>query len=178
VRYFREVDTNLMHLIGGDSAPMVLAGVERNVGLYRQVSSYKSILDGFIEENPELDNPKHLHAAALAIVEPYFRETERIARQQFEKLGGTPRVSTDPAEIVTAAENGRIDSLFLIPGLQLWGRFDPTQNATELHNQRQDGDSELASLAAEQTFLNGGAVFFCDKNQTPRKTPIAALLRY
>ncbi len=178
VRYFREIDTNLLHLIGDDSAPMVLAGVERNAGLYRQVSSYKKILDGFIEENPQLDNPQHLHAAALAIVDPYFRETERVAHQQFEKLGGTSRVSTDPGEIVTAAENGRIDTLFLSPGHEVWGRFDSTQNATELHNQRQDGDSELASLAAEQTFLNGGAVFFCNQKETPRKTPMAALLRY
>jgi hypothetical protein len=177
-RFFREVDTNLMHLIGGDSAPMVLAGVERNVGLYRQTSAYKKILDGFIEENPQLDNPKNLHAEALAIVEPYFRETERVARQQFEKFGGTARVSTDPCEIVTAAENGRIDTLFLSPGHEVWGRFDSAQNATELHDRRQDGDTELASLAAEQTFLNGGAVFYCNKDQTPRKTPMAALLRY
>jgi hypothetical protein len=177
-RYFRELDGNLLNLIGGDQAPLVLAGVERNVAIYRGVSSYKKIADGFIDANPELLSNKQLHAEALKIIEPYFRKQEEIARHQLEKLGGSDRVSTDPAEIVTAAQNGRIDSLFLKHGVELWGLFDRANNETRLHNVRENGDQELASLAAEQTFLNGGAVFFCDGDHTPRETPMTALLRY
>jgi len=178
VRYFREIDVNLLNLIGGDQAPLVLAGVERNIAIYRQVSSYKKIPDGFIDANPELMSPKQLHAEALAIVEPFFQKQEEIARHQIEKLGGSDRVSTDPAVIVTAAQNGRIDTLFLRKGMQLWGSFDQAQNQTRLHPRKENGDLELASVAAEQTFANGGAVFFCDGDHVPRDTPMTALLRY
>jgi hypothetical protein len=178
VRYFREVDANLLNLIGGEQAPLVLAGLEHNVGVYRQVSSYKRLADGFIDANPEGMNPKQLHGEAIKLVEPYFRRREEIARQQLEKLGGTNRVSTDAREIVTAAQNGRIDSLFLREGYTTWGKFDPARNETQLHEQPENGDSDLASVAAEQTFLNGGAVFFCDEAHAPRRAPMAALLRY
>jgi hypothetical protein len=177
-RYFREIDTNLLNLIGGDQAPLALAGVERNVSLYRQVTSYKRVPEGFIDGNPELMSPKQLHAQALAIVEPFLRKQEEIARQQLEKLGGTGRVSTDPQEIVPAALRGRIDTLFLHRGHELWGSFDRSCDETQLHDHRAEGDQELTSLAAEQTFLNGGAVFFCDEEHSPRRAPMTALLRY
>jgi hypothetical protein len=177
-RYFHEIDTNLLNLIGGDQAPLVLAGVERNVGLYRQVSSYKKIPAGFIDGNPELMSPKQLHAAALAIVEPFVRQQEELARQQIDKLGGTQRVTTDPGEIIPAAQNGRIDTLFLREGHQVWGSFDSARNETHLHERAEDGDQELVTVAAEQTFLNGGAVFFCDERHGPRGSPMTALLRY
>jgi hypothetical protein len=177
-RYFREIDTNLLNLIGGDQAPLVLAGVERNVSLYRQVTSYKRVPEGFIDGNPELMSAKQLHAQALAIVEPFLRKQEEIARHQLDKLGGSGRVSTDPQEIIPAAKQGRIDSLFLQQGHELWGSFDRSSNETQLHSQPADGDEELASLAAEQTFLNGGAVFFCDQAHSPRTAPMTALMRY
>jgi hypothetical protein len=178
-RYFRELDSNLANLIGGDQAPLVLAGVERNVGIFRQVSSYKKIPEGFIDGNPELMNAKQLHAQALSIVEPHFRREEESARQQFEKLGGSDRVTTDPAAIVTAAENGRIDTLFLKKGHRLWGRFDRALNAPQVHDRPSDGDQDLTCSAAEQTFLNGGAVFLCaDEVDIPRQAAMAALLRY
>lgn len=178
-RYFREIDTNLLNLIGGDQAPLVLAGVSRDVGLYRQVSSYKKILDEFISGNPELLSPKQLHASAVNIVKPVFQNEEAQARREIEKLGGTERVTTDPGQIVTAAQNGRIDTLFVRQGHQCWGTFDPGNNETHVHVKPENGDKELVSVAAEQTFLNGGAVFFCpDENHIPRHTPMAALLRY
>jgi hypothetical protein len=178
VRYFREIDANLLSLIGGAQAPLVLAGVEHNVGVYRQVCTYRKLAEGFIDANPEMMNPRQLHAEAIKLVEPYFRRQEEIARQQFEKLGGTARVTTDASEIVTAAQNGRIDTLFLREGYTTWGRFDPAHNQTQLHDRPENGDAELASVAAEQTFLNGGAVFFCDEAHAPRRAPMAALLRY
>jgi hypothetical protein len=177
-RYFHEIDTNLLNLIGGDQAPLVLAGVERNVGLYRQVSSYKKIPAGFIDGNPELMSAKQLHAQALSIVEPFVRQQEELARQQIEKLGGTQRVTTDPGQIVPAARIGRIDTLFLRPGHQVWGCFDAARNETYLHDRAQEGDQELVMVAAEQTFLNGGAVFYCDDRHSPRGSPMTALLRY
>ena len=178
VRYFREVDANLMNLIGGDQAPLVLASVEHNVGIYRQVNSYKKLADGFIDANPEGMSPKQLHAEALKVVEPLFHTQEEIAQHQFEKLGGTARVTTDPGEIVTAAQNGRIDTLFLRQGHQVWGSFDAKNNETECHAAPQNGDQELASVAAEQTFRNGGAVYYCTAQHVPRQSEMAALLRY
>ena len=78
-------------------------------------------------------SPKQLHAEALKVVEPLFHTQEEIARHQFEKLGGTARVTTDPGEIVTAAQNGRIDTLFLRQGHQVWGSFDAKNNETQCH---------------------------------------------
>ena len=177
-RYFREIDSNLLNLIGGDQAPLVLAGVERNVALYRQVSSYKVIPDGLIDGNPEQMSPKQLHAAALKIVEPFVRRPEELARQQIERLGGTERVTNDPREIIPAAKTGRIDSLFLRPGHQLWGYVDSDRNETYVHERHEDGDQELVAVAAEQTFLNSGAVFFCNDSTSPCGSPMTALLRY
>jgi hypothetical protein len=177
-RYFREIDTNLLPLLASEEAPLVLAGVERNVGLYRCVSAHRRIPERFIDGNPELMSAKQLHSAALEIVAPYVGQQEEQARQQIERLGGTERVATDPEQIIAAAQNGRIDTLFLRRGYELWGQFDSGRNATDLHERRQDGDRELVTVTAEKTFVNGGAVLFEDDSHTPRPVPMTALLRY
>jgi hypothetical protein len=155
-----------------------LAGVERNVSLFRQVTSYKRVPEGFIDGNPELMSAKQLHVQALAIVEPFVRKQEEIARHQLDKLGGTARVTTDARQIIPAAQNGRIDALFVRRGHEVWGSFDRSRDEAQIHERPADGDQELAAVAAEQTFLNGGAVFYCDLEQAPRRSPMTALLRY
>ncbi|MEQ9357779.1 hypothetical protein [Coleofasciculus chthonoplastes] len=81
-------------------------------------------------------------------------------------------------ELVQAAYNQRIDSLFVALDHQQWGSFDPQSNTVQLHEQHQAGDQDLLDLAAVYTVLNGGTVFAVESERVPAQSPIAAVFRY
>ena len=71
-QYFREIDRQLQKVLGNETAPLVLAGVECNLPLYRNATGYAHVLDEGIYGNPEGRPAEELHAAAWEIVKPHF----------------------------------------------------------------------------------------------------------
>ena len=100
--------------------------------------------------------------------------------ERYRELAGNNggKTSRDLEEIVKAAYNQRIDSVFVIPSEHQWGRFDPKTNTVELHPQAQLQDEDLFDFASVYTFLNGGNVYTEQPEQFPEDSKIAAILRY
>ena len=79
LRYFRQIDAGLRDLLREAQVPLVLAGVEYLLPIYKEVNTYQHLLDGGISGNPEGVN-FDLHRQAWAQVEPFFtREQEQAA---------------------------------------------------------------------------------------------------
>jgi Bacterial archaeo-eukaryotic release factor family 7 len=58
---------------------MVLAAVEHLAPLWRQVTTYPHLVDQTLAGSPEGLRLDHLHARALAVVEPLFLQAQREA---------------------------------------------------------------------------------------------------
>ena len=177
-QYFRQADQALNKLLPNKSAPLVLTGVEHLLPLYRQINTYPTLMEANIPGNPERQNEKSLHDKALAIVQPWFLRAQEQAAAKYRQSAGTGHTSTDLAEILLAANSGRVESLFVAIGVQLWGAFNAATRSVELHNQPQPGDDDLINLAAMFSFLNSGTVYAVTPDQMPDAACIAALLRY
>ena len=91
---------------------------------------------------------------------------------------GTGLAIDDVAATVTAAFDGRIDSLFVATGEQQWGVFCEEQRTAEVHPERLVGDEDLLNVAAMYTFLRRGTVYALAPDQMPYHTSVAATLRY
>ena len=123
---------------------------------------------------------KELHEKAAAIALPLFEQARINALDTFTQLYHTDgsKASGDLKEIVPAAVFGRVDTLFLPKGKQVWGRYDAEQNTVILHDQHQSGDECLLDLAAVHTYLNGGTVYVLPPEEMPREEVVAATFRY
>jgi len=122
LRYFPQVDGGLRNLLGDEGAPLVLAGVEYLLPIYKEANSYPHLVDEGIEGNPEELSAKELHEQPWAIVHPLFLAAQKEAAAQYRHLAsaGSEQASSDLKEVVPAAYHGRVETLFVAVGLQKW----------------------------------------------------------
>jgi len=78
----------------------------------------------------------------------------------------------------TVVPYGTVETLFVPVGEQVWGIFDPTANAVQIHAQPRAGDEDLLDLAALHTLTNGGTVYAVEPGSVPEDQSIAAIFRY
>ncbi len=121
LRFFQQLDQGLPALIGNQNAPLVLAGVDYLFPIYREASHYPRLMDNGILGNPEGLNGEELHEQAWRIVEPYFHRAQEEAFSKYRQFAGNGKVSNNTKEIISAAYDGRIDTLFVGLGVQQWG---------------------------------------------------------
>jgi hypothetical protein len=70
--YFRGVDDGLREMLADRPAPVVLAGVDYLLPIYRSVSRYPALAKGGVPGNPEHVTVEQLHDRAWALVQPGF----------------------------------------------------------------------------------------------------------
>ncbi len=177
-RYFQQAEKGVRRALGDEHAPLVLAGVNYLLPLYREVSGYPHLVDGGVLGNPESLKPAELRDQAWRIVAPHLAAREREAAERYRRLAGTGRTSADIADTVRAAAEGRIEQLFVATGAEQWGRFDPATGHVELHPAAQPGDVDLVDEAAIRTLAARGTVFAVEQARVPSGGPVAAIFRY
>ena len=175
-RFLKAVDDGVTDLVGQPARPLVLAGVDHVVAAYRNLSHHPRIVDTAIEGNPEQLSTSDLHARAWPIVQAVIDTDRQTAAETFS-AGIEPTTST-PVEIVTAAAEGRVHTLFVPADTELWGTFDRTQHQVSEHDQHQPGDEDLADVAAIETLTTGGTIHVVPSHAIPGTGPLAAILRY
>jgi hypothetical protein len=179
-RYLNVLDKGIRTILPDQKAPLVLAGVDYLLPIYRSVSEYPNIVEGGIIGNPEFVRPEELQAQAWPIVEPYFaRELEEVF-DEYGHLSNTNRATDHLQEIVAAAHFGRIDKLVLAADANVWGKFDEATGMI-VHQQAQqsiEDDLPLLDYAAMQTLDKGGAVYALSQSEMPENALALAVLRY
>jgi hypothetical protein len=181
LHYFQHLDKGLHGYLRTENAPLVLAGVDYLMPLYRHANTYVNLIAETIPGNPEGLSARALHARAWEVVKPYFQQDRREALAAFMHLYSTDRgkTLTDIAAILPAVEAGRVCVLFLAPGARQWGHYNPCTNAVTSHAAEEAGDDDLYDLAVARTILKNGKVFFLESaDQLPGAAPAAAILRY
>lgn len=178
LRYFHQVDARLQPFLRNQRAPLVLAGVDYLLPVYRRANSYPHLLEGGVTGNPEGLRPEELQEQAWKIVQPHFQRAEEGAAAQYRQLAGTGRAAADISTIITAGYDGRIDTLFVAIGMHQWGVFHAGSRSVEVHQEAMPGDEDLLDLAVIYTLLKSGTVYAVAPDQMPDRTLTAAILRY
>lgn len=178
LRFFRRVDAALTDFLGDDRSPLVLAGIEHYFPIYREANNYPGLVDGGVAGNPDSASADELHDRALALVAPLFEKERNAAAARYRELAGTGKTSNDVAETVAAAVDGRVESLFVAVGRQLWGRLDSDARRVVVHERAEPNDVDLLDLAAVRALQKGGKVYAVEPDAMPDGAPAAAVLRY
>ena len=175
--YFHRVDAAVMAVLRDDRSPLVLAGVDYLIPLYRSATRHPGVAAEAVTGNPDGLGRDELHRQAWSLVEPVFQQAERDAEARYRELAGTGRTSADLAATLVAAHQGRIDSLF-VSQAEVWGRFDPASGRVETRGAPRPGDDDLLDVAAMRTLTTRGAVYLRAPDRMPDSGPVAAVLRY
>lgn len=177
--YLEEVDETLWkEFLNKENVPLLLAGVEYLLPLFRKVSHYNNIWETSLTGSLEHADEAQLYRQAREMMEPYFRERLNKAKEAYGNQSATTLTSTVAEEIIPAAFYSRISQLFVQNGAEIWGTFDEKLNHLFIHNDQQNNDDSLLDKAVLKTFMNGGEVFMLEKDEMPNGAEIAALMRY
>lgn len=178
LRFFQGVDGGISKLLGAEQAPIVLAGVDYLHPLYRQASDYRGIAARGIEGNPEQLSDAELHKRAWPLIEPHFAAPLEQAKEKFGRRVGTGLASSDLEEVLSAAFGGRIESLFIRRGEEVWGTYHPSEQKVERSNEVLPEVVDLLDLASKETLLHGGDVFLVATEDMPGSKEVAAVFRF
>src|SRR3954454_13435121 len=161
--------------------PVVLAGVEYLLPRYKETTEHPKVWDEGLTGNSEALSPEELRDKAWEIIEPVLTADRRRAAGRYGDLLGPGRASSRYEEILPAAHDGRIDTLFVARGVRLWGNYEEKKRKVRLQGDQdraQKGGEDLLDLAAVKTFLNGGKVFAVPQQEVPDGQAMAAVFRY
>jgi hypothetical protein len=175
-QFFRALNRGLKNYLRAGQ-PLVLAGVEYLLPIFRRENKHEPIV-GSITGNFDVERPENLHARAWTLVEPYFAQARQDALARYGELSDTDRAVNGLEEIVIAASEGRIDTLFIARDIQRWGRFDAAAREVHVHEEPRVGDEDLLDLTTAHTLLQSGQVFLLAGEEVPDDQPQAAILRY
>jgi hypothetical protein len=177
-RFFKQLDHGVRKKLFQDGSPLVLAGVEYLLAIYREITHYKQVLGEGLRGNPDDRSPQSLHEQAKKIVEPYFQSDRRRAVELYFNLSRTDQASHDIETITRAAYHGRVSQLLVARDVEVWGGYDADNDEICRHEKGEPGDEDLLDFAAAQTFLHGGTVFAVAHEEMPDNALIAAVFRY
>lgn len=177
-RFLRVVDAGLHELLAGRDLPMVLAGLDPLVSLYREVSSYPRLLATAVRQNPDQLTAAQLHEAAWPIVRTDLEQRLGQAIARFENLQGTGQASSDPEVVAEAAAQRRIDTLFLAADRGAWQPASPDSPVVfQLGANGEVSPGERLDGAAMATLSSAGKVYVVPRASLPG-TDVAAVFRY
>lgn len=174
-RFLRAVDAGVSHVVEDPAQPIVLCGVERDLAAFREVSRNPSLVDGVVPGNCDRMSPTELHEAAWPVVRTAFAaERERVAAAIGSSNG---RSEHDLGGALTAARDGRVESLIVALGVQRWGVVGDDGDVA-VHDTRGPGDRDLLDALVLETMLHGGGVHAVEPQGVPGGGELAALLRW
>lgn len=178
IDYIRHTVKAVRRHLAGDPAPVVLVAEPELAGQVRTLNSWPELLPDFVNRHPARMRDEDLHAAALALLPTEEERAEPVLDRINGRLGrGEPTAALKLEEILTAARDGRVDSVLIAEDETIWGRFDEARGTTAASG-TEGGEEDLLNLAAVMTLATGGAAFSLPRARLPRSVPAAAALRY
>ncbi len=179
LKYFRAVNDGVMKHLRNKKEPLVLAAVDYLVPIYQEANNYQNLQEKFVPGNPEQAGPEELHEKSLEIVESYFTKNRKEKAKVFEEMLSNKKASYKEEEIIPAAINQRVDTLFVKKGETLWGFYDKESNRIKVREVQTEHTPCLLNMAAMHTLLNGGNVFTVKADEMPEPASrLNALYRF
>jgi hypothetical protein len=172
--FFKEIDNGVNTLLRDDTAPLLLAGTEDEIAIYRRVSTHRRLLDQCVHGSPDGLSERELHRRAMDIVTRVCSLPLQSAIAEFEKQRDKGRVSLDAQRVIKSAWEGGVADLFLSQRAEFIGRWNKKTYEVESGSPGED----LLNAAALQTVLHGGQAFGLEAEDMPEKHEIAAVLRF
>jgi hypothetical protein len=178
--YFEAVDDILWDKIfNKENAPLVLAGVEYEIPIYRSAADYHNIWPEVLTGgHRQSQDTQSLYQDVKEVMKPYFEQRVTKALDLYMNNSANGKTSSIAADIIPAAYYSQVSHLFVCKGEHIWGTFDEMSNELGFHDTPDEDGEDLIDNAVVKTLANGGEVFLLDKEKMPVETQMAAIMRF
>jgi len=175
--HFRRLWEKITGCLPDRNAPIVLAAVEQYLPLVAAALRDDRLLDRCVGGSPDHLADEELWRRALPVATEW-RFSELARRLRNSVSGGRPRLVSGLAEVLPAAEAGRVAHLFLAEHMERWGRYHDRTGRLEERALPAPGDEDLLERALLATLSHGGEVESLAGDRMPAGEPAAAWLRF
>jgi len=169
--FFVKLDRGVGAFLRGSSIPLVLAGTEYELAMYRRINTYPRLVGESVRGAGLSD--QELHERGWDACARTRSEGFAKALSDFERHGNQKRLASNPRKIVEAAFAGRVDDLFFTMDAELQGVCG--QNGKVRLSQRGE---DLVNAAALETVRQGGRAFQLSMEDMPVPEKMVAALRF
>lgn len=175
--FYRQIDHGVEEVLRGKNEPVVLAGVEYEIALYRSLNSNLHLAQECVQGAPNSLKSGEMHARALdAMLRCHEKKIDEALAQYNHKVGAG--ASNRLKDVVTAAHDGRVLTLLVSESLEKTGVFDESTHTVKGRETGTSEDEDLINDAAVQTILHAGQVFVVSNGKMPNGAPLAAIFRF
>jgi len=173
--FFKEIDRGVnATLSSAGTVPLLLAGVEHELAIYRRVNSYRQTLEQTVTGSPDGMTDRSLHERAMEVLASTFTEPLQKAMADVHEYAGTGRSTVQPRAIVRAAFQGRTRELLIAASAEYWGSWDEALQDVDIGNPVE----ELLNAAALQTLRHGGSAYVVKESDMPVDAQAVAVFRF
>lgn len=177
--YFEAVDDILWEkVLNKENAPLVLAGVEYVLPIYRSACDYHNVWPEVLTGNRDQQETTSLYIDVKELMKPYFEQRVNKALDTYMNNSATGLTSSIAADVIPATYYSQVSTLFVTKGEHIWGTFDEMANEIVFHDTPDEGGEDLIDNAVVKTLANGGEVFLLEKEKMPADCQVAALMRF
>ena len=168
---------SLQPVLEQENDPLLLAGVEYELEMFRRACTYPHILDTLLLGNADKLSNHELHKRAWEHLVSGVDKQQAEAITRYRSDAGKRTTSRKLAEVVVAAPRGDIDLLFVDNAKKCWGRYDVQTETLEEHARHEPMDDELLDFVTLQTWLARGTTLILPSKKMPETTGLAASYR-
>lgn len=177
VEYSRLIAESLRPVLRETTSPLILAGVDSEIPVIRKELDYPHITRQALHGTFDYFKDGQLYERALPIAQNYYGMMRQDALNKYRTLSDRILASEDIDEILPAAYEGRIDTLFVNGDAEVFGRFNSKNETIEVVDSREPA-FDLIETAAVQTIRHRGTVYLATPGELPGSASMCALLRY
>jgi len=157
--FFKDIDRGIRPVLARDPHPLILAGVKRELALYRTVNAWAPLVEGEIQGNAESLAADVLYTKGAELLAEHAANGTEATLRDMDTAAGRGLLAEDPTDVIKAAGLGQVADLIVATTAPGFARREAFIN-----------------WAALGTIRNGGKIRFV-KTDRPADG-VAAILRY
>ncbi len=175
--YFRLVDKALQPVMRDNTWPLILAGVDFELAIFREVAAHVQVNEESLIGNFDYATDDALYERALPLARRSYAKLKSKSLDTLIDFAHTGRASYEIDKIVPAAHQGQVETLFVNPEAAEFGRFHPETNWVEFTTERSQA-LDLVESATEQTIVHRGTVYAAAPGELPNDCALGAVFRF
>ena len=180
LRFGRKVNTAVFEALRNETGPLVLAGVDYLLPIYKEVNTVANLKEEVIVGHPDRLNPETLQQKGWEIVAAELQDQQQKVIARYNDLKGTGYTVKDLPALIRSAYEGRVAQLVLGAEQHCWGMLDEADREVIVRpdGTPAPGEVDLLDVAACLTVLKSGDVMTVPPEKLPDAAQAIAILRY
>ena len=171
--YFQDVEKCIHNKLQGETAPLILAGVDYLHSIYKENNRYKYLQEQGITGNTKDMDHATLSKQASKIVKPVFESKRKSIKTRFYDAKHSKRTVCNKANLEIAALEGKVDKFLLYDNSRATQDSNIDYGCLKL----EDSADDVIGRAAVETLCRGGKLYLVNE-KIDGVHEAGAILRY